>query len=59
MAGDTLESADTVAVVGGAIPHLVERGVIAPGALPLMEHLHEVIVLERVASMPFERFFRD
>lgn len=59
MAGDTLESADTVDVVGGAIPSMVERGVIAPGALPLMEHLHAIIVLGREASMPFERFFRE
>jgi hypothetical protein len=46
-------------VVGGAIPSMVERGVIAPGALPLMEHLHAIIVLGREASMPFERFFRE
>jgi glycerol-3-phosphate dehydrogenase (NAD(P)+) len=59
MVGDTLESADTVAVVGGAIPRLVERGVIAPGALPLMEHLHEIIVLGRPADMPFNLFFRE
>lgn len=59
MAGDTLESADTVAVVGDAIPRLVERGVIASGMLPLMEHLHEIIVMGRPASMPFERFFRE
>ncbi len=59
MAGDTLESADTVSVVGDAIPHLVERGVIAAGSLPLMEHLHEIIVQGLPTNMPFERFFRE
>ncbi|HEY3358708.1 MAG TPA: 2-dehydropantoate 2-reductase N-terminal domain-containing protein [Polyangia bacterium] len=59
MAGDTLESADTVAVVGGALPRLCARGALAAGALPLMEHLHEVIVLGRPVAMPFARFFRD
>jgi glycerol-3-phosphate dehydrogenase (NAD(P)+) len=58
MAGDTLESADTVAVVGGALPRLVAAGVLRPGALPLMEHLHEVIVGGRQVAMPFEKFFR-
>ncbi len=59
MAGDTLEGADTVAVVGGAIPRLVERGVLARGSLPLMEHLHEIIVQGRDLRMPFERFFAE
>lgn len=57
--GDTLESADTVAVVGGAIPPLVERGIIEPGAMPLMEHLYEIIVLDCPAKMPFDLFFRE
>jgi glycerol-3-phosphate dehydrogenase (NAD(P)+) len=56
MAGDTLESADTVRVVGGALPRLY-LGKIAPGSLPLMEHLHEVIVEGKPIDIPFARFF--
>jgi glycerol-3-phosphate dehydrogenase (NAD(P)+) len=58
MRGDTLESADIVAVVGGALPRLVAAGTLAPGALPLMEHLHEVIVGGRPVDLPFARFFQ-
>jgi glycerol-3-phosphate dehydrogenase (NAD(P)+) len=56
MPGDTLESADTVRVVGGALPRLY-LGKLAPGSLPLMEHLHEVIVEGKPIDMPFARFF--
>jgi glycerol-3-phosphate dehydrogenase (NAD(P)+) len=59
MPGDTLESADTVAVVGAALPRLAARGRLPAGALPLMEHLYDVIVRGRPIAMPFDRFFRD
>jgi glycerol-3-phosphate dehydrogenase (NAD(P)+) len=58
MAGDTLESADTVAVVGGALPRLYAQGLLPAGSLPLLEHLHEVIVHGAEVRMPFDRFFR-
>jgi glycerol-3-phosphate dehydrogenase (NAD(P)+) len=59
MAGDTLESADTVRVVGGALPRLYAAGTLRPGSLPLMEHLHEVIVAGSPVAIPFDRFFRE
>jgi glycerol-3-phosphate dehydrogenase (NAD(P)+) len=59
MAGDTLESADTVRVVGGALPQLYADGRLRPGSLPLMEHLHEIIVEGRPVAMPFDRFFAE
>ena len=58
MAGDTLESADIVRVVGGAIDAMTRRGILPPDALPLMSHLHEVVVQGLPASIPYEKFFR-
>ena len=58
MKGDTLESADVVRVVGGALPALVDSGKLRRGALPLMQHLHEVIVGGARIDMPFHAFFR-
>lgn len=58
MKGDTLESADIVRVVGGALPNLVADGKLHRDALPLMRHLHEVIVGGARVDMPFEAFFR-
>jgi len=45
--------------VGGALPRLYASGRLAPGSLPLMEHLHEIIALEREVAMPFARFFGE
>ena len=58
MKGDTLESADLIRVLGGALPTLIEQGKLPPGALPLMRHLHEVIVGGQRIDMPFDQFFR-
>ncbi len=58
MKGDTLESADIVRVVGNALPSLVAQGKVPEGAMPLMEHLHEVIVGGGRIDMPFPHFFR-
>lgn len=57
MSGETLESADTVRVVGGALDAMERQGLIAPASMPLMRHLYEVIVLGRELAMPFEQFF--
>lgn len=59
MASDTLESADLVRVLGGALDRLSDAGLLPPGGLPLMRHLYEVIVLERSLDMPFQLFFQD
>jgi glycerol-3-phosphate dehydrogenase (NAD(P)+) len=58
MRGDTLESADLVRVLGGALPTLVAQGKLPEGALPLLAHLHEVIVGGKHIDMPFHLFFR-
>ncbi len=59
MPGDTLESADVVRVVGGALHAMAARGALQPHAMPLMRHLHEVIVQGATVDMPFQAFFRD
>ena len=58
MKGDTLESADTVRVVGGALDAMEASGVLAPKAMPLMRHLFDVIVGGQRIDMPFDAFFR-
>jgi len=58
MRGDTLESADLVRVLGGALPTLVAQDKLPEGALPLLAHLHEVIVGGKHIDMPFHLFFR-
>jgi glycerol-3-phosphate dehydrogenase (NAD(P)+) len=57
MAGDTLECAEIVRVVGAAIDPLVHRGTLPPRALPLMRHLHAIIVEGKPIDIPFHQFF--
>jgi glycerol-3-phosphate dehydrogenase (NAD(P)+) len=57
MAADTLESADTVRVVGGALEALAGAGLVPPGSMPLMRHLHEVIALGGPLDLPLASFF--
>jgi hypothetical protein len=59
MSGDTLESADTVRVVGGALDAMISAGTLPVGSLPLMRHLYELIVQGSSLDMPFDRFFRE
>jgi len=59
MRGDTLESADVVKVLGEALPALTARGLLRPRAMPLMQHLFDVIVRGQPLAMPFEQFFVD
>jgi glycerol-3-phosphate dehydrogenase (NAD(P)+) len=58
MFGDTLESADIVRVVGGALDRMIDKGLLPAGALPLMRHLYEVIAQGMPLVMPFARFFQ-
>jgi glycerol-3-phosphate dehydrogenase (NAD(P)+) len=53
----TLEGAAAIREIGQAVPKLTERGLVAPGDLPLLRHLHEVIALERPVDMPWSSFF--
>jgi glycerol-3-phosphate dehydrogenase (NAD(P)+) len=55
----TLEGAACIEVVGGALPKLTERGVIAEHEFPLLRHLYEVVGLERPLDVPWDRFFTD
>ena len=53
----TLEGAAAIREIGGALPKLHERGIVAPGGFPLLRHLYEVIALERPVEMPWSSFF--
>lgn len=55
----TLEGAACIEVVGGALPKLTERGVIAEHEFPLLRHLYEVVGLERPLDVPWDSFFAD
>src|SRR5215217_1584316 len=57
MKGVTLEGVAAIRVVGGALPKLMERGVIAPEDFPLMRHLYEVVALDEPLDMPWSAFF--
>jgi glycerol-3-phosphate dehydrogenase (NAD(P)+) len=57
MKADTLESADIVRVVGGALDQLEAHGVIPRGSMPLMRHLHDIIERGAAVAMPFASFF--
>jgi glycerol-3-phosphate dehydrogenase (NAD(P)+) len=57
MKGVTLEGVAAIRVVGGALPKLTERGVIAPEDFPLMSHLYEVVALDEPLDMPWSAFF--
>jgi glycerol-3-phosphate dehydrogenase (NAD(P)+) len=58
MAGETLEAAMIVQVMGQALPRLTARGVIAPDEFPLLRALAEVVVHGRPAELPLDAFFQ-
>ena len=57
MKGVTLEGVAAIRVVGGALPKLMERGVIAPEDFPLMRHLYGVVAVDAPLDMPWSAFF--
>jgi len=57
MAGETLESAEIVRVMGGVIPRLVERGLLGQDELPLLRALIDVVVHERHVNLLVDAFF--
>jgi glycerol-3-phosphate dehydrogenase (NAD(P)+) len=59
MAGETLEAAMIVQVMGQALPQLAARGVIAPDEFPLLRALVEVVVHGRPAELPVDAFYRN
>lgn len=57
MKGVTLEGVAAIEVIGGALPKLAERGLVAPDDFPLMRHLYEVVANDEPVNMPWETFF--
>jgi glycerol-3-phosphate dehydrogenase (NAD(P)+) len=53
----TLEGAAAIEVIGGALPTLARRGIVAPEDFPLMRHLHSVVALDEPLDMPWSTFF--
>ncbi|HSB82734.1 MAG TPA: glycerol-3-phosphate dehydrogenase [Candidatus Methylomirabilis sp.] len=58
MAGETLESAEIIRVMGQALPRLVARGLLGPEELPLLRTLVDVIVHGRPVALPVDGFFQ-
>ena len=57
MKGATLECLEIIAVMREASRGLIARGELAPGSLPLLEHMAEVVLDGAPLDMPFSRFF--
>lgn len=57
MPGVTLEGAAAIKVIGRALVRLTERGLVAPGAFPLLRHLYEVVGLDQAVNVPWKLFF--
>jgi glycerol-3-phosphate dehydrogenase (NAD(P)+) len=53
----TLEGAEAIKQIGGALPKLTERGLIDEQDFPLLRHLYEVITEKRELDMPWKTFF--
>jgi glycerol-3-phosphate dehydrogenase (NAD(P)+) len=52
----TLEGVATIGVLGGVLPRLAERGIVAAGDFPLLGHLHALVVDGRPAAPPWASF---
>jgi hypothetical protein len=59
MAGETLEGAAIVHVMGKVLPRLVQRGRLRPEELPLLRTLVDVLVHGRPANVALDLFFGD
>lgn len=57
MAGATLECLEIIAVMREASRGLIEAGELAPGSLPLLDHMAEVVIDDRPVDLPFAKFF--
>ncbi len=55
--GITLEGAAAIQVIGGALPKLTARGLIAPEDFPLLRHLYAVVGQDQPLRMPWSDFF--
>jgi glycerol-3-phosphate dehydrogenase (NAD(P)+) len=59
MAGDTLEAAEVVRVLGDALPRLAERGIVGAEDFPYLRALVGVVVHGHPAELPLDAFFRS
>jgi len=59
LSGETLESVEIITRVARAIPKLEARGLVRPGAFPLLMHLDQVICHGAAIDIPWEQFFAD
>lgn len=57
MAGETLESAEIIAMMGKGLPKMEKDGKIHPNELPLMRALIDVIVNGAPLEFPIDQFF--
>jgi glycerol-3-phosphate dehydrogenase (NAD(P)+) len=57
MAGETLEGAAIVHIMGKVLPRMVERGWLGPDELPLLRTLVDVLVHGQSLKFPLETFF--
>jgi glycerol-3-phosphate dehydrogenase (NAD(P)+) len=57
MAGETLEAAMIIQVMGEALPKLTERGVIGPYELPLLRALVDILVNGQPVDLSVQGFF--
>ncbi len=58
MAGETLEAAMIVQVMGHALPKLTARGILSSEDLPLLRTLVDILVHERTIDLPLDTFYR-
>jgi glycerol-3-phosphate dehydrogenase (NAD(P)+) len=59
MAGETLEAAEIVRVMGEALPKLTARGIVGPEEFPLLRALADIVVHGRPVEVPCDVFFRN
>ena len=57
MAGETLEAAEIIRVMGDALPVMESRGLISTMDLPLMRFLINTIVNNKTIEVPLDKFF--
>ena len=59
MAGETLEAAEIVRVMGEALPKLAARGVVNLEDFPYLRALADIVVHGRPADLPLDAFFHN
>ncbi|MCC7353583.1 MAG: glycerol-3-phosphate dehydrogenase [Anaerolineae bacterium] len=57
MVGETLESVEIITTAGGALPRLIERGLVRPEDFPLLRFLYRVLHEGSPMAFPWEQFF--